>query len=47
MRKEFDRVLGVLGTYMTQECDPMINNRIATYRTQLETARQEAERVVK
>jgi hypothetical protein len=47
MHREFDRVLGVLGTYTTQECDGTVNKMIATYCTQLETARYEAERVVK
>jgi hypothetical protein len=44
---EFDRAIGVLGTYTTQECDAKVNKRIATYCTQLEMARYEAERVVK
>jgi hypothetical protein len=47
MRREFDRAIGVLGTYTTQECDAKVNKRTATYCTQLEMARYEAERVVK
>jgi hypothetical protein len=47
MHREFDRAIGVLGTYTTQECDAKVNKRIATYCTQLEMARYEAERVVK